>query len=190
MMTERRHFMRIVAILLAALAATSSLYVEAQADGYETGGYKDEPAARRSANTYRDSYTVQPMRASYRCPPELRSLSLRECRRIMAEVERRRARRARPAKQIVYITPRELRNVDPGPRRGRCLSRVTETGPQRPTEGLARGAAWKKWRTEVRAAAGEQYMDDRFAVGESIRCHITGANGVLKRCTVSAIPCS
>src|SRR3989304_292159 len=73
----------------------------------------------------------------------------------------------------------------------RCIGRVTVTGGQRPTEGLARGAAWKEWRSVVRAMAGggESYMDNRFATGERIRCHITAAHGFLKRCEVSAVPC-
>lgn len=150
----------------------------ARADGYES--YKDQPRA-----TYSRAYTVQPV--SWRCPPEF---SRRECRRIRAEAELRRARRTRQV--AVYVTPRQLRNVDPGPERihgSRCIARVSVTGVSRPTEGLARGNAWKRWRETVRASAGEAFMDDKFAIKQDVRCHIASSGGWTKRCTVSAVPC-
>jgi len=150
----------------------------ARADGYES--YKDQPRA-----TYSRAYTVQPV--SWRCPPEF---SRHECRRIRAEAELRRARRTRQV--AVYVTPRALRNVDPGPERvrgSRCIARVSVTGVSRPTEGLARGNAWKRWRETVRASAGEAFMDDRYAIKQDVRCHIASSGGWTKRCTVSAVPC-
>lgn len=150
----------------------------ARADGYES--YKDQPRA-----TYSRAYTVQPV--SWRCPPEF---SRQECRRIRAEAELRRARRTRQV--AVYVTPRALRNVDPGPERihgSRCIARVSVTGVSRPTEGMARGNAWKRWRETVRASAGEAFMDDRYAIKQDVRCHIASSGGWTKRCTVSAVPC-
>jgi hypothetical protein len=150
----------------------------ARADGYES--YKDQPRA-----TYSRAYTVQPV--SWRCPPEF---SRHECRRIRAEAELRRARRTRQV--AVYVTPRQLRNVDPGPERihgSRCIARVSVTGVSRPTEGMARGNAWKRWRETVRASAGEAFMDDRYAIKQDVRCHIASSGGWTKRCTVSAVPC-
>lgn len=149
----------------------------ARADGYES--YKDT-----ASGSYSRVYTAQPV--SWRCPPEF---SRRECRRIRAEAELRRARRTR---QIAVYTPRALRNVDPGPERihgSRCIARVSVTGVSRPTEGLARGNAWKRWRETVRASAGEAFMDDRYAIKQDVRCHIASSGGWTKRCTVSAVPC-
>jgi hypothetical protein len=158
----------------------------ARADGYE-GSAKDAPSA------YSYSYSIKQSRGGWECP---REFDRRECRRIQAEVSRRRAREQRVVR---YAEPRRypaIRETIIRPARAefggkRCIGRVTITGGQRPTEGLARGAAWKEWRSVVRAMAGggEAYMDSRYSVGERVRCHITGANGFLKRCEISAIPC-
>lgn len=160
-------------ILPLALLAAPTI---AAADGFE-GSAKD--------TGYAYSYTVKQNRWS--CPPEF---NRRECRRLQAEIA---ARRARPRKVIVerripVVRDTETRAAFAG---RRCIGRVTVTGGQRPTEGLARGAAWKEWRSVVRAMAGggEAYMDDRYAVGERVRCHITGSNRFLKRCEISAVPC-
>lgn len=157
----------------------------AAADGFE-GSMKDGTA-------YSYSYSVKQARGSWTCPPEF---SRKECSRIRQEVARRRAREDRPRKVIVERRIPVIRDTDSSPRRAafggkRCIGRVTVTGAQRPTEGLARGAAWKEWRSVVRASAGggEAYMDDRYAVGERVRCHITGSGRFLKRCQVSAVPC-
>ena len=154
------------------------------------GSYKDAPAA-----AYSYSYSIKQSRGSWECPPELARW---ECRRIKTVVEKRRARdhRPRPAKRYVERRIPVIRDVDGSsrPRRAqfggkRCLSRVEVAGVSRPTEGLARGNAWKRWRETVRSAYGEQYMDNTFAVGERMRCHIASSGGWTKRCTVSAVPC-
>jgi len=162
-------------ILPLALLATPAL-----ADGFE-GSAKD--------GGYAYSYSVKQSRGPWVCPPEL---NRKECSKIRQEVARRRALDDRPRKVVVERRIPVYRDVETRAQASRrCIGRVTVTGGQRPTEGLARGAAWKEWRSVVRAMAGggESYMDNRFATGERIRCHITGANGFLKRCEVSAVPC-
>jgi hypothetical protein len=168
-------------LLPLALLAAPTL---AAADGYE-GSTKD--------SGYAYSYSVKQQRGSWTCPPEF---SRKECSRIRQEVARRRAREDRPRKVVVERRIPVYRDTGSQPVRAqfggkRCIGRVTVTGAQRPTEGLARGAAWKEWRSVVRATAGggEQFMDDRYAVGERVRCHITGSGRFLKRCEVSAVPC-
>lgn len=157
----------------------------ARADGYES--YKDQHSGGYS-RSYARAYVVAPRRRVFSdC---LAVFSAPECRRIRAEAERREARRIR--QMAVYTTPRALRNVDPGPERihgSRCIARVSVTGVSRPTEGLARGNAWKRWRETVRASAGEAFMDDRYAIKQDVRCHIASSGGWTKRCTVSAVPC-
>ena len=173
-------------LIAAALAAFPTV---ASADGCNPrlqdcyASYKDAPAAY--------SYTVKTARGSWSCPEEF---SARECRRLRLEIASRRAREDRPRKvagrrPVVRDTLVRPARADFGGRR--CIARVTVVGGQRPTEGLARGAAWKEWRSVVRASAGggEAYMDDRYAIGERVRCHITGASRFLKRCEVSAVPC-
>lgn len=168
-------------ILPLALLAVPTI---AAADGFE-GSAKD--------TGYAYSYSVKQQRGSWTCPPEF---SRKECSRIRQEVARRQARESRPRKGIVERRIPVYRDTDSRPVRAafggkRCIGRVTVTGAQRPTEGLARGAAWKEWRSVVRAMAGggESYMDDRYAMGERVRCHITGSSRFLKRCEISAIPC-
>lgn len=164
-------------ILPLALLAAPTL---AAADGFE-GSMKDGTA-------YRYSYSVKQSRGSWACPPEF---SRKECRKLRQVIAQRRAREDRPRKAIVERRIPVVRDTMVRARFGgkRCLARVTVTGNQRPTEGLARGAAWKEWRSVVRAASGEAYMDDRYSVGERVRCHITGSGRFLKRCEVSAVPC-
>jgi hypothetical protein len=173
-------------ILPLALLAAPTL---AAADGYE-GSAKD--------GGYAYSYSVKQSRGGWECPPEF---NRRECSRIRQEVARRRAREERvryaaPRRVIVERRDRDYRETIIRPARAefggkRCIGRISVTGGQRPTEGMARGAAWKEWRSVVRSMAGggEAYMDDRYAVGERVRCHITGSNRFLKRCEVSAVPC-
>ena len=148
---------------LALLAAPSI----ALADGYE-GSAKD--------GGYAYSYTVKQTR--WACP---REFSRKECQRIQGEIAKRRARVERLRGSAAPETDNS----------GNRIGRITVVGGQRPTEGLARGAAWKEWRSVVRATGGggEAYMDDRFAIGERVTCHITGSGGFLKRCEVSAVPC-
>lgn len=178
--------MRLIIVLLAALTATSMLYLPVRADGLES--YKDDPRPRRGVYGY--AYTVRQSRASWSCPPEL---SRRECRRIMAEVEQRRARRGR---RDVYSTPRALRNVDPGPvrsasRRGRCAPYVKVNGPARWTNALAIGAARKEWRREVRTVHGERYIDERYSPDFRIsRPRIVGDRGIAVRATAQGTPCA
>lgn len=175
--------------LLIPIAAVMLLPAWAHADGCNPrlqncyASYKDAPAAY--------AYTVRTARGAWPCPEEF---SARECRRLRLEIASRRAREDRPRKvagrrPVVRDTLVRPARADFGGRR--CIARVTVVGGQRPTEGLARGAAWKEWRSVVRASAGggEAYMDDRYAIGERVRCHITGASRFLKRCEVSAVPC-
>lgn len=72
---------------------------------------------------------------------------------------------------------------------GGCHARTTETGDQRPTEGLARRAANKAWAQAVRARFGEQFTGLSSARGASYRCFASSVNGFLKRCELSATPC-
>jgi len=173
-------------LIAAALAAFPTV---ASADGCNPrlqdcyASYKDTPVAY--------AYAVKTARGAWPCPEEF---SARECRRLRLEIASRRAREDRPRKvagrrPVVRDTLARPARADFGGRR--CIARVTVVGGQRPTEGLARGAAWKEWRSVVRASAGggEAYMDDRYAIGERVRCHITGASRFLKRCEVSAVPC-
>jgi len=173
-------------LIAAALAAFPAV---ASADGCNPrlqdcyASYKDAPVAY--------AYAVKTARGAWPCPEEF---SARECRRLRLEIASRRAREDRPRKvagrrPVVRDTLVRPARADFGGRR--CIARVTVVGGQRPTEGLARGAAWKEWRSVVRASAGggEAYMDDRYAIGERVRCHITGASRFLKRCEVSAVPC-
>lgn len=153
----------------------------ARADGYES--YKDQPRA-----TYSRAYTVQPV--SWRCPPEF---SRHECRRIRAEAELRRARRTRQV--AVYVTPRQLRNVDPGPERvvragRRCAGFISVKGDARPSEFFARGSALKEWRKRVRTGPGEAYVDERYSPNFRIgKCQIVGDRGIFKRCVAEGTAC-
>ena len=168
---------------LALLAAPSTLLADGcNPELQNCGSYKDVPRA------YSYSYSVKQSRGSWTCPAEF---SRKECRKLRQVIAQRRAREDRPRKVIVERRGPVVRDTMVKAQFGgkRCLSRVSVTGAQRPTEGLARGAAWKEWRSVVREASGERYMDDRYAVGEHVRCHITGAGRLLKRCTVSAVPC-
>jgi hypothetical protein len=162
----------------------------------DCGGYKDEAPVRprARAQSYSYAYSVRPARGRWECPPEF---SRRECRRIQAEVDLRRAREVRRMRPR-YIERAQYRSGDrydddhrPGFGGKRCIARVVAIGGQRPTETMAIGSAWKTWRSTVRATPGmgEAYMDDRYAIKKKVECHITGANGVLDRCTVSAVPC-
>jgi hypothetical protein len=156
----------------------------ATADGYE-GSAKD--------TGYVYSYSVKQSRGGWECP---REFSRKECSKLRQVIATRRAREDRPRRAVVERRAPVIRDTIIRPARAefggrRCIARVSVTGGQRPTEGLARGAAWKEWRAVVRAMAGggEAYMDDRYAVGERTRCHITGSSRFLKRCEVSAVPC-
>ncbi len=162
-------------LIAAALLAAPTI---AAADGFE-GSAKD--------GGYAYSYSIKQSRGSWACPPEF---NRRECRRLQAEIAARRAgpRKVVAERRIPVVRDTATRAAFDG---RRCIGRVSVTGGQRPTEGLARGAAWKEWRSVVRAMAGggEAYMDDRYAMGERVRCHITGSSRFLKRCEISAIPC-
>lgn len=171
-------------LIAAALAAFPTV---ASADGCNPRlqdcrvSYKDEPAIY--------SYSIRTTRGSWPCPEEF---SARECRRLRLEIASRRAREDRPRKvagrrPVVRDTLVRPARADFGGRR--CIARVEVAGVSRPTEGFARGNAWKRWRETVRAAYGEQYMDDSLAVRKDVRCHIASSGGWTKRCVVSAIPC-
>lgn len=163
-------------IIAGALLAAPTL---AAADGYE-GSTKD--------TGYVYSYSVKQSRGGWECP---REFSRKECSKLRQVIATRRAREDRPRKVVVERRVPVIRDTVSRAAFGgkRCLARVEVAGVSRPTEGLARGNAWKRWRETVRAANGEQYMDNTYAIGERVRCHIASSGGWTKRCIVSAVPC-
>jgi hypothetical protein len=164
----------------------------------DCGGYKDEapirPRAR--AQVYSYAYSIRPARGNWACPSEL---SRRECRRIQAEVDARRAReirRAVPRSRYAEIrTPRELRDVDPGPERRsfggkRCAGYFSVKGDARWTEAFARGSALKEWRKVVRTSVGESYIDEHYSPNFRVgKCQIVGDRGINKRCVAEGTAC-
>jgi hypothetical protein len=154
--------------------------------------YKDETPAR--ARNYVYNYTTRSTRGRWECPPEF---NRRECRRIQAEIEQRRAREVRRvAPRVVYLDQRgryldERDRPKPGFGGKRCGGYFKVEGPARPILRYARGAAIKAWRHRVRTEGpGERYVDEsyspNFAVG---KCRIIGDRGVFQRCTAEGTAC-
>lgn len=187
----------VAAITLLACAAPAS------ADGcnaryQDCGSYKDEVAPAR-ARGYVYNYTTRSTRGGWECPAEF---SRRECRRIRAEIEARRAREARrmtPRIKTVYVDQRG-RYLDERDRPKssfggkRCGGYFRVEGPARLTERgplSARSAAIAAWRYRVRTEGpGERYVDERYSPNFTVgKCRIIGDRGALKRCTAEGTAC-
>lgn len=163
----------------------------AAADGYE-GSYKDGGyAARPSAYSY--SYSIKQSRGGWECP---REFARHECRRLQAEVARRRAREDRPRKVVMERRVPVYRDSEPRPSRAafggrRCAGFVKVDGPARWLSALATGAARKEWRRKVRTTYGERYVDESFSPNFSVsRPRIVGDRGIAVRATAQGLACS
>jgi hypothetical protein len=189
----------LLALLLGAAAFFPALVL---ADGYES--YKDEPTAyappRIKRSGYISAYTVRTTRGGWHCPAEFKR---HECRRIQAEIDRRRARevvRARPHSLRDYAsrpTARvQYRDISPSERRAfggrRCAGRFRVEGGARPSQALARGSALKEWRKLVRRSerGGLAYMDEKFSPDFRIgNCKIVNDGGWLTTCRAEGLAC-
>jgi hypothetical protein len=186
-------------LIILALAATIPAIADAcNPELQDCGSYKDEPSFSPRAQLRKHyAYTVRSTRGNWHCPPEL---DRRECRKIQAVIDRRRARetvRSRPRdfaqRRIDRVDYRELTRAERRAFGGKkCAGYFKVEGDARITEGLARGNALKEWRQQVRISerGGEPFMDEAYSPNFRIgKCRIVGDRGINKRCTAEGTAC-